>query len=95
MYFARYATAALGVVWLTLGLLPARLLYAEPKTNLLSQLSEGSDAVAIAKLGEMYKAAGGHREATSIAGHAANTLAKLRANVVAGNPGWRRTNFNA
>jgi glucose/mannose transport system substrate-binding protein len=60
------------------------LAFAEPKTNLLSQWSEGSDAAAIAKLGEMFTAAGGKWEQTSIAGHTANTLAKLRANVVAG-----------
>jgi glucose/mannose transport system substrate-binding protein len=58
---------------------------AAPKTNLLSQWSEGSDAAAIAKLGEMFTAAGGQWQATSIAGHTANTLAKLRADVVAGN----------
>ena len=54
---------------------------AEPKTNLLSQWSEGSDAAAIAKLGDMFTAAGGKWQATSIAGHTANTLAKLRADV--------------
>ena len=58
--------------------------HAEPKTNLLHQWSEGSDAAAIAKLGEMFTAAGGKWEQTSIAGHTANTLAKLRADVVAG-----------
>ena len=58
---------------------------AEPKTNMLHQWSEGSDAAAIAKLGEMFTAAGGKWEQTSIAGHTANTLAKLRADVVAGN----------
>ena len=47
--------------------------------------SEGSDAAAIAKLGEMFATAGGKWEQTSIAGHTANTLAKLRADVVAGN----------
>src|SRR5579863_5090256 len=57
---------------------------AEPKTNLLSQWSQGSDAAAIAKLGDMFTAAGGKWEQTSIAGHTANTLAKLRADVVAG-----------
>ena len=57
---------------------------AEPKTNLLHQWAEGSDAAAIAKLGEMFTAAGGKWEQTSIAGHTANTLAKLRADVVAG-----------
>src|SRR5258707_1476565 len=58
---------------------------AEPKTNVLSQWWEGSDAAAIAKLGEMFTAAGGKGQQTSIAGHTANTLAKLRADVVAGN----------
>ena len=57
---------------------------AEPKTNLLHQWAVGSDAEAIAKLGDMFTAAGGKWEQTSIAGHTANTLAKLRANVVAG-----------
>jgi glucose/mannose transport system substrate-binding protein len=57
---------------------------AEPKTNMLHQWSEGADAAAIAKLGEMFTAAGGKWEQTSIAGHTANTLAKLRADVVAG-----------
>ncbi len=57
---------------------------AEPKTNLLSQWSEGSDASAIAKLGEMFTAAGGKWQATSIAGHTANTLAKLRSDVISG-----------
>ena len=81
----RFASLAVAVVPLTLGLLSARAL-AEPKTNLLNQWSEGSDAAAIAKLGDMFKAAGGKWEATSIAGHTANTLAKLRADVVSGNP---------
>jgi glucose/mannose transport system substrate-binding protein len=58
--------------------------FAEPKTNMLHQWSEGSDAAAIAKLGEMFTAAGGKWEQTSIAGHTANTLAKLRADVIAG-----------
>ena len=58
---------------------------AEPKTNMLHQWASGTDAAAIAKLGEMYTAAGGVWEQTAIAGHTANTLAKLRADVVAGN----------
>src|SRR5579862_924621 len=58
---------------------------AEPKTNMLHQWDSGSDAAAIAKLGEMFTAAGGQWQQTSIAGHTANTLAKLRADVVAGN----------
>ena len=65
--------------------LAATAALAEPKTNLLSQWSQGSDAAAIAKLGDMFTAAGGKWEQTSIAGHTANTLAKLRADVVAGN----------
>jgi glucose/mannose transport system substrate-binding protein len=56
-----------------------------PKTNMLHQWATGSDAAAIAKLGEMFTAAGGVWEQTAIAGHTANTLAKLRADVVAGN----------
>jgi glucose/mannose transport system substrate-binding protein len=57
----------------------------KPKTNMLHQWDNGSDAAAIAKLGEMFTAAGGEWQQTSIAGHTANTLAKLRADVVAGN----------
>jgi glucose/mannose transport system substrate-binding protein len=85
----RFASLAVAIVPLTLGLLSARALADSkvvPKTNLLNQWSEGSDAAAIAKLGDMFKAAGGQWEATSIAGHTANTLAKLRADVVSGNP---------
>src|SRR6201993_2705252 len=84
--FARYATCAVAVVSLTLGLLSSAGAASPPKTNLLSQWDQGSDAAAIAKLGDMFKAAGGQRGATSISGHTANTLAKLRANVVSGNP---------
>ena len=73
MNSARYGTAMAAVVSFTFGLLSVAEMQAEPKTNLLSQWSQGSDAAAIAKLGEMYKAAGGHWEATSIAGHTANT----------------------
>ena len=86
MYLARYATAVVAVVSLTLGLLSPTGAASAPKTNLLSQWDQGSDAAAIAKLGEMFTAAGGQWEATSIAGHTANTLAKLRADVVSGNP---------
>lgn len=59
--------------------------FANPKTNLLHQWATGSDAQAIAKLGEMFEAKGGTWQQTSIAGHTANTLAKLRADVIAGN----------
>ncbi|WP_018181820.1 ABC transporter substrate-binding protein [Kaistia granuli] len=80
MTFTWKASAGL----LTFALLSGTAL-AEPKTNLLHQWATGSDAAAIAKLGEMYTAAGGKWEQTSIAGHTANTLAKLRADVIAGN----------
>ncbi|MDP1732405.1 MAG: ABC transporter substrate-binding protein [Devosia sp.] len=59
--------------------------FAEPKTLMLHQWATGSDAASIAKLGELFAAAGGKWEQTAIAGHTANTLAKLRADVVAGN----------
>jgi glucose/mannose transport system substrate-binding protein len=68
----------------SLSLLASAVL-AEPKTNMLHQWNSGSDAAAIAKLGEMFTAAGGKWEQTSIAGHTANTLAKLRSDVIAGN----------
>jgi glucose/mannose transport system substrate-binding protein len=58
---------------------------AEPKTLMLHQWATGSDAAAIAKLGEMFEAAGGTWEQTAIAGHTANTLAKLRSDVISGN----------
>lgn len=63
----------------------AGLASAEPKTLMLHQWESGADAAAIAKLGEMFEAAGGTWEQTAVAGHTANTLAKLRADVVAGN----------
>lgn len=58
---------------------------AEPKTLMLHQWDTGSDAASIAILGEMFEAAGGSWEQTAISGHTANTLAKLRADVIAGN----------
>lgn len=58
---------------------------ANPKVLMLHQWASGSDAASIAKLGEMFTAKGGTWEQTAIAGHTANTLAKLRADVVAGN----------
>jgi len=79
----KYAYLAAGAVALSLAFGAAA--NAQPKTNLLHQWDNGSDAAAIAKLGEMYTAAGGEWHQTSIAGHTANTLAKLRADVVAGN----------
>jgi glucose/mannose transport system substrate-binding protein len=73
-----------------LGLLAAALMsggsaYAAPKVLMLHQWASGNDAASIAKLGEMFTAAGGEWQQTAIAGHTANTLAKLRADVVAGN----------
>ena len=59
-------------------------LHAEPKTNMMHQWAQGSEAAAIAKLGEMFEAAGGKWEQTAISGHTSNTLAKLRSDVVAG-----------
>ncbi|MXU65040.1 extracellular solute-binding protein [Rhodobacteraceae bacterium KN286] len=58
---------------------------AEPKTNMMHQWAQGSEAAAIAKLGEMFEAAGGTWEQTAISGHTSNTLAKLRSDVVSGN----------
>src|SRR5690606_32381911 len=58
---------------------------AEPKVLMMHQWATGSDAASIAKLGEMFEAKGGTWEQTAISGHTANTLAKLRADVVAGN----------
>ncbi len=58
---------------------------AEPKTLMLHQWATGSDAASIAKLGEMFTAKGGKWEQNAIAGHTANTLAKLRADVLSGN----------
>ena len=77
-YITTAAAAALAV-----GL--AASAHAQPKTLMLHQWESGSDAAAIAKLGEMFEAAGGMWEQTAVAGHTANTLAKLRADVVAGN----------
>lgn len=68
----------------TLGMLTT-VAVAEPKTNMLHQWAQGAEAAAIARLGEMFEAAGGTWEQTSIAGHTSNTLAKLRSDVVAGN----------
>ena len=58
---------------------------AEPKTNMMHQWTTGSDAASIAKLGEMFEAKGGTWEQTAVSGHTANTLAKLRSDVIAGN----------
>ncbi|WP_421723770.1 ABC transporter substrate-binding protein [Bauldia sp.] len=58
---------------------------AEPKTLMLHQWATGSDAASIAILGEMFEEAGGSWEQTAISGHTANTLAKLRSDVIGGN----------
>ena len=58
--------------------------FAEPKTNMMHQWTTGSDAASIAKLGEMFEARGGTWEQTAVSGHTANTLAKLRSDVIAG-----------
>jgi glucose/mannose transport system substrate-binding protein len=60
-------------------------LNAQPRTNMLHQWAQGSEAAAIATLGEMFEAAGGVWEQTAISGHTSNTLAKLRSDVVSGN----------
>jgi len=59
---------------------------AEPKTNMLHQWHSGSNADAINKLGEMYEAAGGNWTQTAVPGHTSNTIARLRADVISGNP---------
>ena len=77
--------AALGVAATMAAALMTGTAMAEPKVLMLHQWASGNDAASIAKLGEMFTAAGGTWEQTAIAGHTANTLAKLRADVVAGN----------
>jgi len=69
----------------SLALLYGGSAYAAPKVLMLHQWASGNDAASIAKLGDMFTAAGGEWQQTAIAGHTANTLAKLRADVVAGN----------
>jgi glucose/mannose transport system substrate-binding protein len=78
-------TLAIASAVVTTAALMATTAMAEPKTLMLHQWATGSDAASIAKLGEMFEAKGGAWEQTAIAGHTANTLAKLRADVVAGN----------
>jgi glucose/mannose transport system substrate-binding protein len=76
--------AAAAATMMTAALLSGTAM-AEPKVLMLHQWASGNDAASIAKLGEMFEAKGGSWEQTAIAGHTANTLAKLRADVVAGN----------
>lgn len=80
---SKFSYMALGAAAISLGFSLGAT--AAPKTLMLHQWATGSDAASIAKLGEMFTAAGGVWEQTAIAGHTANTLAKLRADVVAGN----------
>ncbi len=80
-----FSLKAASVAVLTTFALGAGAAQAEPKVLMLHQWASGNDAASIAKLGEMFTAAGGTWEQTAIAGHTANTLAKLRADVVAGN----------
>lgn len=74
-----------GVLAATISGLCISMAHAEPKTNMLHQWAQGSEAAAIAKLGEMFEARGGTWEQTAISGHTSNTLAKLRSDVVSGN----------
>jgi glucose/mannose transport system substrate-binding protein len=76
-----FKKAGLGVIALTLLTGTA---IAAPKTNMMHQWATGSDAASIAKLGELYTAKGGEWNQTAISGHTANTLAKLRSDVIAG-----------
>lgn len=59
---------------------------AEPETNILHQWHSGSNAEAIKVLGEMYEQAGGTWNQTAVPGHTSNTIARLRADVISGNP---------
>ena len=77
--------AAIAAATMMTAALMAGTAMAAPKVLMLHQWASGSDAASIAKLGEMFTAAGGTWEQTAISGHTANTLAKLRADVVAGN----------
>jgi glucose/mannose transport system substrate-binding protein len=77
--------AAIAAATMMTAALMAGTAMAAPKVLMLHQWASGSDAASIAKLGEMFTAAGGAWEQTAISGHTANTLAKLRADVVAGN----------
>jgi len=69
---------------LTLGV-STLALHAEPKTNMLHQWAQGSEAEAIAVLGRTFEEQGGTWSQTAMSGHTSATLAKLRSDVVAGN----------
>ncbi|MBY5766975.1 carbohydrate ABC transporter substrate-binding protein [Rhizobium leguminosarum] len=66
--------------------LAASVAHAQPKIKLLHQWANGNDANSIKTLGEMFTSSGGVWDQTAISGSTANTLAKLGADVVAGNP---------
>lgn len=76
--------AALAAATMMTAALMAGTAMAEPKVLMMHQWATGSDAASIAKLGEMFSAKGGTWEQTAISGHTANTLAKLRSDVIAG-----------
>ena len=69
-----------------IALISAGAAMAEPKTNMLHQWHSGANAAAINVLGEMYTAAGGEWNQTAVPGHTSNTIARLRADVISGNP---------
>ncbi len=73
-----------GAALLSVALLAAGTAVAQPKTDLLYEESDGADAAAIARLGEMFTAAGGAWQQTPISGDTADVVAKLRADVAAG-----------
>jgi len=58
---------------------------AEPRTNMLRQLSERSDRAAIVKLGDTLTAAGVKWIQAATAGNAVHTLTKPRASICPGN----------
>lgn len=79
------ATKLLGGTALTLALATTAA-SAQPTVTLLHQWHSGTEAEAIAVLGEMFTAQGGDWNQLAIAGHTANTIARLRADVISGNP---------
>lgn len=76
----------LGTTVAALAVVVAGAAHAEPKTNMLHQWHSGANAAAINVLGEMYTAAGGEWNQTAVPGHTSNTIARLRADVISGNP---------
>jgi glucose/mannose transport system substrate-binding protein len=70
------------LVLLPASLLVATVALAEPKTDLVHQWASKSDAAAYAKLGEMFEAAGGTWRETTVRGSTADTIAKVRADIL-------------